>query len=323
LQQLEPRLPQGTPENLSCLQAGQEKFSPASLQLLPDINWYREMASLWQPGEQGAGEKLSTFISGAISDYDIQRDVPGVAGTSWLSPHLHFGELSPNQAWYAALHSSGLSGDDKNLQRFLSELGWREFSYYLLYHFPHLPEQNFNPRFDAFPWRQDEQQLQRWQQGQTGIPIVDAGMRQLWRTGYQHNRVRMIAASFLVKNLLLHWRDGEAWYWDCLLDADLASNSASWQWVAGSGADAAPYFRIFNPVTQGQKFDANGAYVRQYCPELSALPDKYIHNPWEAPAEVLAKANIRLGKDYPEPMADLKATRQRALDAFSCIKNND
>ncbi len=207
----------------------------------------------------------------------------------------------------------------QDADRFLSELGWREFSYNLLFNEPTLPTKNLQRKFDNFPWRDDEASLQRWQRGETGYPIVDAGMRELWQTGYMHNRVRMIVGSFLVKNLLLHWSHGARWFWDTLVDADLASNSASWQWIAGCGADAAPYFRIFNPVTQGKKFDPDGLYVRRFIPELSDLPEKWVHNPWEAPGSVLAEADVRLGDNYPEPIVDLKSSRERALSAFKSL----
>jgi deoxyribodipyrimidine photo-lyase len=202
---------------------------------------------------------------------------------------------------------------------FLREIAWREFSYYLLYHFPQLPGNNFNPRFDHFEWREDDAALALWQQGNTGFPIVDAGLRELWQTGYMHNRVRMIVASFLIKNLLIHWRYGADWFWDCLVDADLANNSASWQWCAGSGADAAPYFRIFNPVLQSQKFDAEGHYLLRYCPELGGLPARLRHQPWQASDAQLQAAGIRLGIDYPKPMVDLKITRERALQRFKAL----
>ena len=233
--------------------------------------------------------------------------------TSRLSPALHFGELSPNQLWYGA--RAGAEGPD--LEHFLSELAWREFSYALLYHHPTLPEANLQSPFDAFPWDDEETLLRAWQRGQTGIPFVDAGMRELWQTGWMHNRVRMVTGSFLVKNLLLHWQHGEAWFRDCLVDADLAANSASWQWVAGCGADAAPYFRIFNPVLQGRRFDPDGAYTRRFVPELAGLPDRWLFAPWEAPAAVLQAAGVELGKDYPRPVVDLAASRQRALAAYA------
>jgi deoxyribodipyrimidine photo-lyase len=234
-----------------------------------------------------------------------------------LSPHLHWGEISPRRVWLAACRAA--PGGGKFLQSFLNELLWREFSAYLLWHHPRLPEQPLRPEFAAMPWRDDADARLAWRRGETGIPIVDAGMRQLWRWGWMHNRVRMIAASFLVKHLLLPWRAGEAWFWDTLLDADLAANAASWQWVAGSGADAAPYFRIFNPILQGAKFDPNGAYVRRFVPELAALPDEFIHAPWMAPRLVLSAAGVELGKTYPAPIVDLALGRARALAAFAAL----
>jgi deoxyribodipyrimidine photo-lyase len=206
------------------------------------------------------------------------------------------------------------------LNKFQAELGWREFSYQLLHFFPTIPEAPFKDNFSAFPWVENEEHLRAWQSGRTGYPIVDAGMRELWATGHMHNRVRMVVASFLCKHLLLHWRHGEDWFWDTLVDADLASNGASWQWVAGSGADAAPYFRIFNPVTQGEKFDKDGVYVRRWVPEIAQLPDKHLHHPWDAPPEVLAEAGVRLGDTYPHPIVDHKSARQAALDAYDTIK---
>ena len=235
-----------------------------------------------------------------------------------LTSRHHF---LPNQAWYAVDDSGTGLNLDTEADCFLSELGWREFSYNLLYNQPELPTRNLQRKFDRFPWRDDAEALGRWQHGHTGYPIVDAGMRELWRTGYMHNRVRMIVGSFLVKNLMLHWHHGERWFWDKLLDADLASNSASWQWIAGCGADAAPYFRIFNPVTQGKRFDSDGVYVRRYVPEIADLPDKYIHAPWEAPADILAEAGVSLGDTYPAPVVDLKASRERALAAFKSLSS--
>ena len=270
----------------------------------------------WHIGEDHAQDRLQEFVDHGLKDYKEGRNFPAQQNVSRLSPHLHFGEISPNQAWYAAKQK----GKGQNMDHFLSELGWREFSYSLLYHFPKLPRKNLQAKFDKFPWRNDKRLLRRWQQGQTGYPIVDAGMRELWQTGYMHNRVRMIVGSFLVKNLLLHWHHGERWFWDCLVDADLANNSASWQWIAGCGADAAPYFRIFNPVTQGQKFDAAGEYTRHFVPELKDLPDKFLFNPWQAPPGVLNEAGVTLGKTYPEPVVDLKLSRERALQAFASLK---
>jgi deoxyribodipyrimidine photo-lyase len=241
--------------------------------------------------------------------------VPGIDGTSRLSPHLAFGEISPRQCWHA-IQSASAGGAGKGAEGYLRELYWREFSYHLLFHFPRLPEAPFRPAFTEFPWRRDRKALRAWQKGETGYPIVDAGMRQLWSIGWMHNRVRMVAASFLVKHLLIPWQEGAAWFWDTLVDADLANNSASWQWVAGSGADAAPYFRVFNPVLQGAKFDGAGDYVRLWVPELAALPDAHIHAPWQAPQDVLAKAGVTLGKTYPKPIIEHDIGRKRALAAY-------
>lgn len=291
----------------------------ADLDLLPDIRWYGEISDSWTPGEDKAHQRLDTFLDKGIANYKLGRDRPDQAYVSRLSPHLHFGEISPHQVWHAAKALEGDTTISKDIDHFLSELGWREFSNNLLYYWPTLPRVNLQKKFDHFPWRNDTEDLTRWQRGQTGYPIVDAGMRQLWRTGYMHNRVRMIVGSFLVKNLLLHWHHGEEWFWDTLVDADLANNSASWQWIAGCGTDAAPYFRIFNPVTQGKKFDPDGEYVRRYIPELSQLPNKFIHNPWDAPAAELHNAGVKLDQNYPEPIVDLKASRERALSAFKML----
>ncbi|MGI9233153.1 MAG: cryptochrome/photolyase family protein [Woeseiaceae bacterium] len=315
---LPPRRAIPAPDTLSLLQTD-AGVSLEELDLLPNVPWYDEMASEWLPGEAGAVHRLQAFMESGLGHYEEGRNRPDQRYVSRLSPHLHFGEISPNQAWFA-VHDN-LSGKTLTLDadRFLSELGWREFSYNLLYNVPELPKKNLQRKFEAFPWRSDEAALRCWQRGQTGYPIVDAGMRELWQTGYMHNRVRMIVGSFLVKNLLLHWRHGAQWFWDTLVDADLANNSASWQWIAGCGADAAPYFRIFNPVTQGKKFDPQGLYVRRFIPALAAMPDKFVHNPWEAPADVLARAGVSLGSHYPEPVVDLKSSRERALSAFKSL----
>ena len=242
---------------------------------------------------------------------------------SRLSPHLHWGEISPNTVWFKVwdLNQLGIK-HQQDTDTFLSEMGWREFSNYLLYYFPELPRKNLQKKFDNFSWDNNPLFLKAWQKGQTGYPIIDAGMRELWSTGYMHNRLRMIVGSFLVKNLLLHWHEGEKWFWDCLVDANLASNSSGWQWIAGCGADAAPYFRIFNPITQGLKFDADGDYVRKFVPEISLLPNKFLFNPWEAPDEILEKANVKLGESYPKPIVDIKASRQKALSAFAELKSS-
>ena len=238
---------------------------------------------------------------------------------SFLSPYLHFGQISCHKIW----HEVNKLPEDENIIHFKSELGWREFSYYLLHHNPGIKEKNIQPKFDNFPWVKNDSHFEKWKTGKTGIPIVDAGMRQLWNTGYIHNRVRMIVGSFLVKNLLLDWRLGEEWFNECLVDADNASNSASWQWIAGCGADAAPYFRIFNPVTQGTKFDENGNYTKKFVPELKNLPNKYLFSPWECPDDILNKIEIKLGIDYPYPIVNLKESRDKALNAFASLKNEN
>lgn len=278
--------------------------------------------SAWTPGEAGAMAALDRFLDQALDGYADGRDRPAVDATSRLSPHLHFGEIGPRQVWRAvqAAAASGRAGE-RQADKFLAELGWREFNHHILFHNPHLPTDNFRPEFDRVAWREDEAGFRAWSRGLTGYPIVDAGMRELWTTGTMHNRVRMIVASFLVKDLLVDWRRGEAWFWDTLLDADVAQNAANWQWVAGSGADAAPWFRVFNPVGQGEKFDADGAYVRRWVPELAALPADVIHAPWTAPPALLAAAGVVLGRDYPRPILDHGQARQRALAAFAVLKS--
>lgn len=293
-----------------------------ALNLLPKKpNWAEGWEDLWQPGEKAAWQRLADFLESGLKGYGSLRNRPDLPNVSRLSPALHFGDISPRQVWAEvqqfisrkeALASDGM--------KFLSELAWREFSYHLLYHFPKLPQENWKSTFDAYPWRDAPDDLRRWQRGETGYPIVDAGMRELWQTGYMHNRVRMVAASFLVKHLRLHWSHGEAWFRDTLLDADLANNSASWQWVAGSGADAAPYFRIFNPMTQGEKFDPDGHYIRQWVPELRDLPTRDLFAPFETDEETLERAGIRLGDTYPKPIVDHAGARQAALDGYEAVK---
>ncbi|MDP3524355.1 MAG: FAD-binding domain-containing protein, partial [Hoeflea sp.] len=267
-----------------------------------------------------ARARLVDFLENRMQGYAERRDIPGVDATSGLSPHLASGEITPAQI-IEAMRVADTDASSSDLSKFRKEVGWREFSWHLLANDPGLPDRNHNSRFDAFPWIRNETALQAWQKGLTGYPIVDAGMRELWRTGWMHNRVRMVVASFLTKHLMIDWREGEAWFWDTLVDADPASNAASWQWVAGSGADAAPYFRIFNPVLQGEKFDPDGAYVRANLPELGKMPSRFIHRPWEAPDSVLLAAGVRLGKNYPEPIIDHQAARQRALAAYQQIKD--
>jgi deoxyribodipyrimidine photo-lyase len=286
-------------------------------------DWAGGLRAEWTPGEAGATERLDAFIGGGLAGYAQDRDRPDRTATSRLSPHLHFGEIGPSQIWHALHHAretGEAAGSEQDAEKFLSEIGWREFSHHLLFHNPELATRNYDPRFDDFPWRLDEAALRRWQRGQTGIPLVDAGMRELWTTGWMHNRVRMVVASFLIKHLLQDWRAGEAWFWDTLVDADAANNAASWQWVAGSGADASPYFRIFNPVTQGETHDPKGDYVRRWVPELAGLSDENIHQPWKASEKTLRAAGVRIGETYPAPLVDLALGRQRALDAFATIR---
>jgi deoxyribodipyrimidine photo-lyase len=285
-------------------------------------DWSSGFADNWTPGEAGAQARLAAFLDGPVNGYAETRNRPDIASsTSRLSPHLRFGEIGPAQIWRAV--TAGVETgriDERNADVFLSEIAWREFSHVLLNFNPGLARENYNPSFDRMPWRKDPEALRAWQKGLTGYPMVDAGMRELWHTGWMHNRVRMIVASFLTKHLLLPWQAGEDWFWDTLLDADPAANAASWQWTAGSGADAAPYFRVFNPITQGSKFDETGAYVRKWCPELRKLPDKFLHAPFEAPEVVLKAAGVALGKTYPKPVVDHSSARERALDAYKKTK---
>ena len=288
------------------------------LGLLPRVNWHKSIKTRWEISEKAASEQLYQFMQSRLDGYMERRNFPADASVSRLSPYLHFGQISPQKVWQSVGSLVRQKNGDTNvdIDHFLRELGWREFSYYQLYHFPDLPNRNWQERFNEFPWVKVSSELEAWQKGLTGYPLIDAGMRELWQTGYMHNRVRMVAASFLVKNLLVHWKCGADWFWDCLVDADLASNSASWQWVAGSGADAAPFFRIFNPITQSEKFDAKGKYILTYVPELQNLPIRYLHAPWLAPKTVLDAEGINLGVDYPNPVVDIKYSRTRALSAF-------
>lgn len=292
-----------------------------ALGLLPRYpRWDKKMDQYWSIGEAGARKRLNTFLDDGLKGYKEGRNYPALNHVSRLSPHLHFGEISPRTAWHKARTCMISDQAETDGDCFLSELGWREFSHSLLYYNHDLPTNALQTRFNNFPWARDDKALDRWQRGETGYPIVDAGMRELWETGYMHNRVRMIVGSFLVKDLMLHWTEGEKWFWDCLADADLANNAASWQWIAGCGADAAPYFRVFNPVGQGEKFDPKGEYVRRFIPEIAKLPDDLIHKPWEAPDLILKGAGISRGKTYPLPMVDHKAARERALTAFQSTK---
>ncbi|WP_019936596.1 deoxyribodipyrimidine photo-lyase [Bordetella sp. FB-8] len=330
-----PAPPRPAPERIDFFAVPQGAASSMtdlpSLALQPRApDWAGGLRETWQCGEAAGLRQLQAFLADTLAGYADKRDIPALRATSRLSPYLRFGNLSVRQVWYAALSAASAGGGKldagaiagADLDKFLDEIGWREFSYYLLYHFAALHQVNFRRQFDAMPWRDDPQALGAWQRGHTGYPLVDAGMRELWHTGWMHNRVRMVAASFLVKHLLIDWRVGEAWFWDTLVDADEASNPASWQWVAGSGADAAPYFRIFNPVLQSQKFDPRGDYLRRWVPEIARLPDASIHAPWLAQPAQLAAASMQPGRDYPLPVVSHRDARARALAAMEGLRGH-
>lgn len=335
----------GAPARLDWPTAWPSSLELGALELEPRVDWAAGFRAVWQPGEAGARGALGRFREAALRDYSTHRDLPGVSGTSRLSPHLHFGEVSPNQVWSEVASTVSVATGEEPLgsvrsaerrgkpsdrheivqraggaEKYLKELLWREFAYHLLFNFPTTVSEPLDARFSTFPWRSEPQLLRAWQRGRTGFPIVDAGMRELWATGWMHNRVRMIAASLLVKDLLISWRAGAAWFWDTLVDADQANNTLGWQWVAGCGADAAPFFRIFNPALQGRKFDPHGDYIRQWIPEIAGLPDEFIHAPMAAPPEVLKKAGIRLGSTYPVAIVDHAAARSAALAAYEHVK---
>ena len=317
-----PRIPTKAPQKIQYYEFQKIKsLDIESLNLLPTHNWKNKIIKKWNVGEKAAEQRLEEFISFELNGYKEGRNFPNKKNVSRLSPHLHWGEISPNTIWHKISNLQHLEINNfEDTDTFLSEMGWREFSYYLLFYFPDLPRKNLQKKFDNFSWDNNSLFLKAWKSGLTGYPIIDAGMRELWSTGYMHNRLRMIVGSFLVKNLLLHWHEGEKWFGDCLVDADLASNSAGWQWIAGCGADAAPYFRIFNPITQGLRFDPNGDYTRRYIPEISMLPNKFLFNPWDAPNEVLKESNIKLGETYPKPIVDIKISRAKALSTFAKLK---
>ncbi|MGE0115427.1 MAG: deoxyribodipyrimidine photo-lyase [Steroidobacteraceae bacterium] len=307
-------LPLPAPKRLPAVPTSLASLSLDVLDLLPRIAWDTGMRAHWQTGETGAQSRLQKFIDNAAQDYATQRDRPDKTGTSSLAPYLHFGEISPRQILAA------LAEQQTTAESFVRELGWREFAHHLLHHFPQITDKPLDVRFENFPWDRNAATLQAWQRGQTGIPLVDAGMRELWRTGWMHNRVRMVVASFLTKNLRLHWLEGARWFWDTLVDADLANNTQGWQWTAGCGADAAPYFRVFNPVLQAEKFDPQFDYIRRWIPEIARLPDRWIAKPWAAPTTELSKAGIELGSHYPKPIVDLAMSREAALTAYKQIK---
>jgi deoxyribodipyrimidine photo-lyase len=308
-----PSQPSPAPEQLIEPERRVKSLPLESLSLLPRLDWAGGIRAAWTPGSKGANQELERFLREGRDEYSKHRDRPDRPGTSRLSPHLHFGEISPRTVWHRVQENVP---PRVHVETYLKELCWREFAHHLLFHFPQTPDQPLRQQFVSFPWKSDESSLRAWQRGQTGYPLVDAGMRQLWSMGWMHNRVRMVVASFLVKDLLVPWQQGARWFWDTLVDADLANNSLNWQWVAGCGADAAPFFRIFNPVRQSEKFDPEGVYIHEWLPELRGLPPPWVHKPWEAPVEVLRSAGVELGRTYPAPLIDHARARDRALIAF-------
>jgi deoxyribodipyrimidine photo-lyase len=319
----EPGAPLPAPRRLTPPPRRPASLPLAALELEPKVNWGDGLRASWEPGGAGAKAELQRFLRVGLLTYADGRNRPDLMGTSRLSPHLHFGEISPRQVWRAVrqlAESKSIPATVWRKWQFLTELGWREFAHHLLFHFPHTPKQPLRPEFARFPWRKNPAWLRAWQRGRTGYPLIDAGIRELWSTGWMHNRVRMVVASFLVKNLLLPWQHGAGWFWDTLVDADLANNTLGWQWTAGCGADAAPFFRVFNPVSQGEKIDPEGSYIRRWVPELARLPAAWIHRPWEAPPATLATAGIELGRSYPRPIVSLGVFREVALEAYQRIR---
>jgi deoxyribodipyrimidine photo-lyase len=318
----EPAEPLPAPRRLVALKKRPASLPLDALELEPRLKWADGLRAAWRPGAAAAQARLKRFLRDGILRYSRHRNRPDLAASSRLSPHLHFGEISPRQVWHAVRRFAERQPTPARTWRhwqFITELGWRDFAHHLLHHFPHTTDQPLRSAFARFPWRDDPAGLRAWQRGRTGYPLVDAGMRELWSTGWMHNRVRMVVASLLVKNLLHPWQNGARWFWDTLVDADLANNTLGWQWTAGCGADAAPYFRIFNPVSQGEKFDPLGNYVRRWVPELARLPAPWIHKPWQAPPAVLLAAEIELGRTYPHPIVSHPISRQIALDAYQQI----
>ena len=312
LAKLDPPPPTSAPAQVPAPGRWPLSESLDSLQLESRLPWVAGLARAWEPGEAGATKQLRRFRAGAGENYATDRDFPGEVGTSRLSPHLHFGEISPGQVWRSV-----------RSEKFLTELGWREFAHHLLFHFPRTTDKPLRAEFEKFPWHEDAAGLRTWQRGLTGFPLVDAGMRELWATGWMHNRVRMVAGSFLVKDLLQPWQNGARWFWDTLVDADLAQNTLGWQWVSGCGADAAPFFRIFNPALQGKKFDPRGSYIRRWCPELAKIPDRWLWAPDKAPAKILQAAGIELGRTYPRPMVSHAIAREVALSAYARCRQRE
>jgi deoxyribodipyrimidine photo-lyase len=289
------------------------------LDLEPKIDWATGIRATWTPGEAGAQRELRRFLRDDFERYASERNLPGKTGTSRLSPHLHFGEISPREVWHVLLAHRN-AANAISVDAYLRELGWREFAYHLLFHFPFTTNEPLRREFMRFPWRTDRKLLKAWQDGRTGYPLVDAGMRELWATGWMHNRVRLVVASFLTKHLRIRWEEGAYWFWDTLVDADLANNTLGWQWTSGCGADAAPYFRIFNPLLQSEKFDPDGDYIRHWLPELTYIPTPWIHKPWLAPERILSDAGIQLGSTYPLPIVVHEEARREALAAFENIR---
>lgn len=312
-----PRPPIAQPDHLNKVNTSIQSLEVDELALLPSIPWDKEFYTLWMPGEERAKERLKYFAAHNVAEYSTHRDYPYMDATSRLAPHFHFGEISPFQVWKVVEKASGEKGSS-----YLRQLIWREFAHHMLYHFPHTDVSPLREEFKHFPWKKNAKLFGVWKKGLTGYPIVDAGMRQLWRLGWMHNRLRMIVGSFLVKDLLIPWQEGEKWFWDTLVDADLSNNAFGWQWVGGCGADAAPYFRIFNPVIQGEKFDPEGQYVRAFVPELKDLPNEWIHKPWLAPEDVLRSAGVTLGKTYPHPVVDHNEARNLALEYYKTWSHN-
>ena len=319
-------VPEPGPAELPPLPRGLGSLSVEDLDLVSRIPWHRAFGDYWQPGEAGAMARLGDFLGrSAVFEYGQERDLPGQDGVSGLSAHLHFGEMTARRVWHAVLRAAdgpggaGEHGVPEQVRPFLRQLAWRDFAHHILHHEPRTAEDPFDRRYRSFAWDENPELLLAWQRGRTGIPLVDAGMRQLWRTGWMHNRVRMLAASVLTKNGLVHWLDGARWFWDTLVDADLANNTMGWQWTAGCGVDAAPYFRVFSPARQGERFDPRGDYVRTWVPELAAMPSRHIHEPWRAPEAVLRQAGVVLDEDYPRPVLNLADGRAEALRRFRAL----
>ncbi|MGI9070213.1 MAG: cryptochrome/photolyase family protein [Bryobacteraceae bacterium] len=318
LKQPEPPVPAAAPRTLPRPSRWPQSLAVADLGLMPKVDWAGGIRATWTPGEKGARRELARFLKRDFAQYATERNLPARTSTSRLSPHLHFGEISPHTVWHS-LRKRRTAENAQALDAYLREIGWREFAHHLLFHFPFTTNEPLRQEFAFFPWRNNRALLEKWQRGNTGYPFVDAGMRELWATGWMHNRLRLVVASFLVKHLRLRWEEGAYWFWDTLVDADLANNTLGWQWTAGCGADAAPYFRIFNPVLQSEKFDQQGEYVRHWVPELANLPAAWIHKPWMAPPAELVKAGVELESDYPLPVVDHDEARREALEGFERI----